>query len=45
MLFSVQEFSLIWPKAEFGVSGVSYVIYLFGPITLLCVSSSIGVNV
>jgi len=28
MLFSAKEFSLIWPNAEFGVSGVSYMIYL-----------------
>jgi hypothetical protein len=28
MLFSAQEFSLIWPNAECGVSGVSYMVYL-----------------
>jgi hypothetical protein len=39
MLFSVQEFFLSWPNAEFGVSGVSYVIHYLGPITMLCASS------
>ena len=41
MLFSVQEFSLIWLNPEFGVSGVSYTIYYLGPITMLCASFSL----